>query len=315
MLVIHLCIGSVFLYSPLTVLGSVFQGPPNIGDEQHRIVIWNLRLPRALAAALVGANLAIVGAAFQSLFRNPLADPYVLGVSSGAAVGGALAVAFGSSASFFGLGTVACAFAFAWLGLAAVLLLSRRAGGLSLATLLVSGVAVGTLLWALVTFVLVSAGQDAQKILSWLLGSLVGIDYPRVAILTGACAIGALAFARLARPLTIFATGEESAARLGVSVESVKRSTLAFGSLGVAATVACAGIVGFVGFFVPHVARRIFGADLRSMLPGAAILGALSVTFADLIAQRAVPGQEVNLGVVTAILGAPFLLFAVRRTG
>jgi iron complex transport system permease protein len=307
---LHLTLGSVFFYSPAELIGAIVSGPSAANDSQTHFIIWEVRFPRAVAAALVGAGLSMTGACFQALFRNPLADPYIVGVSSGAAVGGVLALILGVS---WGFGSIAMALATALLGLAAVFAIARVGGALSLSTLLLAGVGVGSFLWALITFLLVSAGQDAGKVLFWLLGSFVGADWTKVAILFVSCTVGGSALFAIARPLTIFSVGEESAARLGVETERLKWFVLIAGCALAASAVASVGIIGFVGLFVPHIARKFVGPDLRVLLPACVLLGSAVLIAADLIAQRAIPGTEVNVGIVTAIIGAPFLIVAMRR--
>jgi iron complex transport system permease protein len=210
-------------FSAREMFSALFAGP---GDSAAQTVFWDLRLPRFIAAAVVGAGLGVVGAAFQSLFRNPLADPYILGVSSGAAVGGALATMIPAFA-MGGIGSFLAAFATAALGMMAVISLARRvAGRVQLASLLLAGVAVGSFLWAGVTFVLVTAGEDSSKVLFWLLGSFAAMDWNRVVLLVLVTMTGYVFLARVARQLTDFSTGEETAIRLGVDTERLKWATL-----------------------------------------------------------------------------------------
>jgi iron complex transport system permease protein len=304
----HLLWGGVF--SAGDIWSALLAGPGS--ETPAQVALWDIRLPRACCAMLVGANLACVGAAFQCLLRNPLADPYVLGVSSAAALGGAVATLLGVSTALAGLGGFLAAFVAALAGLAAVLLIGRAKGTLALGSVLIAGVAVGSFLWALVTFTLAISGQDSGKILGWLLGSFVSMDWGRtlwVAVFGG---IGYFVLAVRSRALTVFSIGEESASRLGVEVENLKWGVLLAGTAMTAAAVSAVGIVGFVGLFTPHIGRRLFGLELRRLLPASALIGAAGVTIADLIAQKAVPGQEINVGVVTALMGAPFLVALLR---
>ncbi|MCH8275286.1 MAG: iron ABC transporter permease [Armatimonadetes bacterium] len=316
---VHVGVGSEFWYSPAKILTVIFAGPPRMDDVSgafpDQLIIWNLRLPRACAAALVGANLGSVGAAFQALFRNPLADPYVVGISSGAAVGGVIASMLGIWAIAGGFAGIGLAFLTALASLGLVVAIARAQGVLALSTLLMAGVAVGSFLWALITFLLVSSGQDAGRVLFWLLGSLVSIDWPRVGTLALFGAVGFAFLAGRSRALTVFAVGEESAARLGVSTEAVKWTVLLAGSGMAAAAVASVGIIGFVGLFVPHICRRLTGPDMKRLLPASALMGAVGLLIADLLAQRAIPDREINVGIVTALIGAPFLVALLRRKG
>ncbi len=308
---LHLSFGSHYVFSPLEVIRLIFSEP--VGDEMQRnsIVLWELRLPRALGSILIGANLAVVGACFQALFRNPLADPYVVGVSSGAAVGGVLALLFGLSAGW-GFGSMGFAFLTAIAALGLVMLIARAQGALNLSTLLIAGVAVGSFLWALITFLLISSGQDAGKVLFWLLGDMRAITFQRIMSLSVITTLGFFLLWKNGKALTLFSVDEGSAANMGVSTERVKWTVLLTGSAMAASAVAAVGIIGFVGLFVPHIARRIVGAQLTILIPASAILGAAILLIADLIAMRAIPGVEINIGIVTALIGAPFLLVLLR---
>jgi len=298
-------------FSAGEMVSALFAGP---GDTGAQTVFWDIRLPRFVAAAVVGAGLGVVGAAFQSLFRNPLADPYILGVSSGAAVGGALATLLPAFAG--GVGTFLAAFATAALGMLAVIGMAKRvAGRVQMASLLLAGVAVGSFLWAGVTFVLVTAGEDSGKVLFWLLGSFAAMDWNRVLLLAVVSLVGYIILARSARQLTVYSTGEETAMRLGVDTERLKWVTLLTGTSISAVAVSAVGIIGFVGLFVPHIARRLFGPDLRVLLPASALVGASGLAAADVVAQRILGGQEMNVGIVTALVGAPFLLVLLKKKG
>jgi iron complex transport system permease protein len=310
LLVVHICFGGVFSLSD--VWTGLLDGP---GTSPSQTVVWDIRLPRAIGASLVGANLACVGAVFQSLFRNPLADPFIMGVSSAAAVGGAIAtllpigLAVGISHEF---ATFLCAFVTAILGMGAVLGLARGTRG-PVANLIIAGAGIGSFLWALVTFILMSAGQDSGRVLAWLLGSLVGVTWQSVIPLFFFGLVGFAGLLSVSRALTVFTVGEDSSARLGVDVPRLKWQVLIYGTAMAAAAVASVGIVGFVGLFTPHIARRLVGPNVRPLLVASGLLGASAVLFADTLAQRLVFGQEVNLGVVTALLGAPFLVGLLRR--
>jgi iron complex transport system permease protein len=307
--VVHLVGAGAFSFP--SMFGALFDGP---GQEPSQVVLWQLRMPRFVAAALVGGGLGVVGAAFQALFRNPLADPYILGVSSGAAVGGAIASLLPLAYAFGGLSSFLAAFCTAAIGMLAVIAMARRvAGRVQLASLLLSGVAVGSFLWAAVTLVLVLAGQDSNRVLFWLLGSFSGMGWGKVAVLALVTVGGCLQLLRSSRQLTVFATGEETAMRLGIDTERLKRSALFVGTAVTAVAVSAVGIIGFVGLFVPHIARRLFGPDLRVSIPASFLIGAGGMAAADLVAQRVLGGQEINVGVVTALVGAPFLVTVLRK--
>ena len=271
-------------------------------------------MPRFLAAIFVGATLGVVGASFQALFRNPLADPYILGVSSGAAIGGAIASLLPAAFALAGLGPFFLAAVTAMLGMLAVIGLAKRAAGrVQLASLLLAGVAVGSFLWAGVTLLLVLAGEDSNRVLFWLLGSFAASDWNRALIVGCTFIVGAYLLRKWVRALTVFTTGEEAALRLGVATERLKWTVLLVGTAMTAAAVSAVGIIGFVGLFVPHIARNLFGPNLKKAIPASALIGASGMAAADVVAQRALPGQEINVGVITAIVGAPFLLKILRR--
>lgn len=311
-LALHLLIGSG-LFSAQQVLHGLQAGPPSLESSPEQIVVWSLRLPRALAAFATGAALATSGAALQALFRNPLAEPYILGISSGAAVGGVLAALLGVEAIAGVHGTFLMAFASAILCMSLVLGFARSRFGISVQTVLIVGVTLGTFLWALVTLLLTLQGADANRILFWLLGSFVGADWNRVITVSATVLVGFLILRTYAKPLTLFAAGEETASSLGVNVERLKWGVMLTASGIAAAAVAAFGIIGFVGLFVPNLARRVAGISLSGSLPGSALLGGTAVVIADLLAQRLIPGREINVGVLTALMAAPFLLLLARR--
>jgi len=297
----------------------ILAGPEGQG-AQHTIV-WQIRLPRGIAVMLVGAMLGAVGSAFQALLRNPLAEPYIVGVSSGAAVGGALALVFGVAGFAGGLSGMGAGFIGGLGALALVFALARRHGQVDVTTLLLAGVAVGALLSALLSFILLYAGQDTNRVLGFLLGHTSDMTWAKVAALAPILLIGLSLLMATSRALNAFAMGEGTAQRLGVDVPRLSRTILVTGTAMTAATVGAVGIVGFVGLVAPHIARRTVGVDWRVSLPMAALVGMLVMLLADLIAQRGLslltgnPGMEVNVGIVAAILGAPSLLILLRKQG
>ncbi len=298
--------------NPSQIVNEILAGDRG-GATAENAILWKIRLPRVLACALVGAILGVVGSAFQALFRNPLAEPYVVGVSSGAAVGGALALVLGLSGLLAGLGTAAFAFAGGLAALLLVLALAGRRGRTDVQTLLLAGVVVGALLSAVLSLVLFAAGQDTNQILRWLMGSMTPMYWERVALLAAALALGLAFLAPRAKQLNALAVSEDSAQRLGVRTGRLRTIILATGSAMTAATVGSVGVIGFLGLVAPHIARRLLGVDWRVSLLGAGGIGAVLLILADLLAQRAVPGAELPVGIVTALLGAPFLLALLRR--
>lgn len=302
-----------------TLLDAVGLVPLPAEHARDAAVLGVIRAPRVLLAALVGAGLGAAGAAMQGLFRNPLADPGLIGVSGGAALAAVAAIVFGGSLFGAAAGTLGL-----WLlpiaafagGLAATFLMARLGtiGGVAgVSTLLLAGVAVNALAGAL-TGLLVFMADDRQlrDITFWTLGSLAGARWAQVPVVAVLAGIPTLLLCALARPLNALLLGEAEAFHLGVRVESVKRLALVLAAFAVASGVAFTGLIGFVGLVVPHLVRLGFGADHRLVLPGAALLGGALLVVADLLARSLAVPAEIPVGVVTALLGAPFFLWLLR---
>ncbi|MGH3753415.1 MAG: FecCD family ABC transporter permease [Pseudonocardiaceae bacterium] len=286
---------------------------PTFTTVQDRIV-WDFRMPRALLAILVGAGLALVGAVLQAVVRNPLADPFLLGVSSGASLGAVLVLVLGSQA-VGGLGLSAAAFLGSLAALGAVYLLAQRSGRITAARLLLSGVAMAYLFQALFSFVLQQAqtGQVAQQVLFWLLGSLAGARWDVLPVPTIVLAAGLVVLLVQWRPLNALLAGEEIAASLGINVTRLRGGLFALTALLVGCLVAVSGAIAFVGLIVPHVARLLVGSDHRRVLPVTALAGAAFLLLADLAARTLAEPQELGLSIVTALAGVPFFLWLLRR--
>lgn len=288
--------------------------------ETERTIVWGIRVPRAVLALLVGALLAMAGAALQGLLLNPLADPYTVGVSSGAALGAGVATLLGLETVFGGYGVPLVAFVFAVGAMFIVYTLARSAGRVSVHSFLLAGIVVGSFLWALLSFVLaLAAGDPAQvqgKIIQWLLGSFdqSGPSGPwgYVRIAAPFAAFGLIALFAFARDLNVFSMGEETARHLGLETENLKIIIIAITSLITAAAVAVSGIIGFVGLVVPHICRKLFGPDHRVLIPTAALGGAILTVLADLASRAILPPSGLPVGIVTAMLGAPFFLYLLK---
>ena len=275
-------------------------------------IVMELRLPRVLTAALVGAGLAVAGTTFQGLLRNPLADPYVLGAASGAALGAAIAVIIPVSVVWLGFGLVhLLAFSGALIAVAVVWRLARTTSLSSLTALLLTGYAVGSLLAAGLSVAMYLSGAQLRQIVFYLLGGFSGASWPQLAAAAPLVVIGSVLILLRARSLNALLLGEETAANLGMNVRRERAILLGLASLVTAAAVAVSGLIGFVGLIVPHVVRLMVGPNARLVLPLSALVGAAFLTFADLVAR--IPG-ELPVGVVTAIVGAPFFLVILRRT-
>lgn len=309
-LLVYLALGSVTVPIP-TILHELMRG--DAGDfSTDNGIIWRIRLPRALACALVGALLSTVGAMFQALFRNPLAEPTIIGISSGAAVGGTTAILLGIS---IGFGRVAFASLGALVSLGLVLSLARRQGSVNVQTLLLSGVVMGSLLSGLTILNLTLAGLDSGKVLYWLLGSTTPMYPEHVGLLALVLTIGFLLSYRQSRALNALSVSEFMAERQGVDSRKLKSTVLVTSTVMTGVSVGLVGIIGFVGLVAPHIARRFVGNDLRKCLPLAALIGAAVLLVADILAQRLRPGAELPIGAITAVLGAPVLLWMLKKKG
>ncbi|MBC7806820.1 MAG: iron ABC transporter permease [Akkermansiaceae bacterium] len=276
-------------------------------------ILFDLRLTRVLLAALVGAALAVAGVVLQGLTQNSLADPYTVGVSSGASVGAGIAVLLGVSGAGNGLGGSLLAFVAALLTMVLVFTLSRIGGRVHTAGFLLAGIVVGSFLWSVTTLLLTIAQNDQKEILSFLMGRFNEARWPYVALLFPLTFAGIALFTLAGRGLDAFAFGEETARSVGVDTERFKAGTLALSALLTAASVSVAGIIGFVGLIAPHVARALVGPPHRGLVPASALVGATLCVVSDLIARTVLPGSEIPVGVVTALLGAPFFALLLRR--
>ncbi|MGV9898020.1 FecCD family ABC transporter permease, partial [Streptomyces tendae] len=299
------------------VLGSLLHRTGLGGTELDRVaesVLWNVRFPRIVLALLVGASLGCAGALMQGVFGNPLAEPGVIGVSSGAAVGAVAAIAFGLN--FLGTWTVSV-FAFVS-GLVTVLVvyaMSRSGGRTEVVTLILTGIAVNAFAGALIGLFLFFADTAAvNQITFWQLGSLAQATWPKVLAVLPCAALGLGLAPLYARRLDLLALGERPARHLGVDVERLRIVLVLVIALLTAAAVSVAGVIGFVGLVVPHLLRMAAGPGHRFLLPGSALLGALVLLAADLAARTVAEPAELPLGVLTALLGSPFFFWLLRRT-
>ncbi len=278
-------------------------------------IIWGFRLPRILLAVLVGAALAVAGALMQALFHNPMADPYIVGVSSGAALGAVLTVALGFSATVGLLNVLSLA---AFLGGLAITLLvyslSRRGGRVPVGTLLLTGIAIGGLVQAVTSFLLLQRGQsELREVMGWLMGSLANREWSHVQALLPYVAVGVVLALLRQRDLNILALGDETAHYLGINLERTKLMMLFIASLLAAAAVAVSGIIAFVGLIIPHLMRLLVGPNHRVLLPACLLCGGLLLVWADVLARTLIPGGELPIGIVTSVLGSPFFLYLLHR--
>lgn len=308
--------------SPLDIIKMTLNKAPIFNffatwQPSYETILFQIRLPRVIAGALVGAALASAGVLFQGLLRNPMADPYIIGTSAGAAFGATVAMMLPINLALLSFGLVPIAAFFGALG--AVLLvynLARVGGKTPVVSMLLAGFAVSAMLTAIMFFMVTLSGKPGllQNVYSFLMGSVSVSGWNKIIIVAPLIIGGVIAARFLAFRLNAFALGEEGAAYLGIDVERDKLIVLALGSLLTAAAVSISGLVGFVGLVVPHAMRLLFGPDHRLLLPAAAIFGGAFVVLADLLARTMLSPREIPLGILTAIIGAPFFIYLLRRT-
>lgn len=295
-------------------LAEVVAASRGIGDSTTVAIVQQLRFPRALVAGLVGAALAASGATFQALLRNPLAEPYILGVSGGAALGavGAIVLGFATGSAWI---VPSAAFCGALVAIALVLRIAATVGrSLDTHVLLLAGVVAGAFFnaWILLALTLTDA-ESFRSAIFWMMGSFAGSSWRSAAVFAVYFAPALLLLLALARPLNLMAIGEETATHLGARVERIKLLAYGVASLLTAASVAVAGVIGFVGLVIPHVVRLLWGSDYRFLIPASTLLGAAFLMAADAIARVAAAPTELPVGVVTAFVGVPFFVWLLRR--
>jgi len=282
-------------------------------DRVHEAIFIDLRLSRAVLAFLVGAALALSGAILQGYFRNPMADPFVVGVSSGASLGAVLATALGFEAAAFGFSGPGLMAFLSGLGIVSlVYALSLRRGGFKLETILLTGIAAGALASALTTFFLFMRSDSYDQAVFWLLGSFQLAEWGQVATIAPWVALCLFASIWLARDMDLLALGDETAQALGSPVRRVRKAFLAMSALLAALSVAVSGVIGFVGLVVPHWVRILIGPSHRSLFVSSALAGGTFLLYCDLLARNLLPA-ELPIGVITAAVGAPFFLYLLHK--
>lgn len=282
------------------------------------IILFQIRFPRVLGGALVGAALATAGVLFQGMLRNPMADPYIIGTSAGAALGATIAMVLPISIAFLGFGLVPLAAFVGGLGTVFLVYNLARVGGRTpIISMLLAGFVVSALLAAIISFMIAISDRldlNIRSVYSFLMGHISVVGWEQLAVITP-LVIGGVILARLyAFRLNAFALGEEGAAYVGVEVERDKVIILAVGSLLTAAAVSIGGLIGFVGLVMPHAVRLTLGPDHRLLVPASALAGAVFVVIADLLARILLAPAEIPVGIITAIVGAPFFLYLLRRS-
>ncbi|WP_223376734.1 FecCD family ABC transporter permease [Schnuerera sp. xch1] len=302
--IISISIGTVKI--PVHEIINIFNGG---GNETSRTIILNLRLPRVIASAVVGMGLSVVGAFFQGLLRNPMADPYVLGISSGAAFGATIAIISGFG--MFGLNFMA--FVASLITVFLVYIISKTGTKVSMTAMLLAGTAISAFISAIISLIMLINHDEFTRIVFWTMGGFNLINWNSVAFTTPIILIGSLAMYVFSRDINAILTGEEAAEHLGINTTLVKKIILVIGSLVTAAAVSISGIIGFVGLIIPHISRIIVGPDNRVLVPFSAISGAIFLTCANTLSQIILKPSEIPIGIITATFGGPFFIYLLIK--
>jgi iron complex transport system permease protein len=309
-ILLSLAVGSVFL-SPLDLWNTIL----GRGTDISTSILWKIRLPRTVLIALTGAALGGSGATYQGLFRNPLADPFLIGVASGAGLGAVIAMSVKWPYSFWGLMAVPmAAFIAALLTVFIVYTLARVGQTVPTTNLILAGVAFSSFATSLTSFLMIRSTSEVRRALGWLLGGASLGGWTAILAITPYLIIGLGILIFSGHALNLLQFGDDQAQQLGLNVTRVKRILLAASSLSTAAAVAFSGIIGFIGLIVPHVIRLWFGPDYRRLLPLSILGGATALLVADVIARIVIAPQEIPVGIVTSLAGAPFFLWVLRRS-
>ncbi len=282
---------------------------PTWSNIEESIII-QIRLPRIILGVLVGSALAVAGAAMQGMFKNPMADPYVIGISSGAALGATLAVVLGIGGTF---SVPILAFAGAVFSAFLVYNIAKTDTGMQVETLLLSGIAVAIFFSSLTSFLMYVAGENLHQIVFWIMGGLWARGWSHVAVAVVPISLGIIGIYAFARDLNVMQLGEESALTMGIEIELVKKILLALSALIAGVAVSVSGVIGFVGLIIPHMARIIVGPDHRILIPTSALAGAIFLIFADSVARTVISPAELPVGIITAFFGAPFFIYLLKK--
>ncbi|MBN2559022.1 MAG: iron ABC transporter permease [Clostridia bacterium] len=283
--------------------------------SQYFTIIFSIRLPRIAASILVGMGLSVCGVVFQGMFRNPMADPYVLGISSGAVLGAALAFVTGTQYALFSLGLVPLyAFIGAVMATTAVYLIAQKGGKLVTNTLILSGIAIGFLCSSVISIIIIASREQAHRILFWTMGSMTGSSWDTVLVMLPFILAGSLVLLLNAGNINILSTGDESAVSLGVNAGALKRLLLLTASMVTAISVCFCGTIGFVGLIIPHAVRYLTGPDHKKLMPVSALAGGIFLLLCDTAARTLFAPQEIPIGVITSLFGVPFFISLLLRS-
>ncbi|MEA1974454.1 MAG: iron chelate uptake ABC transporter family permease subunit [Bacillota bacterium] len=282
--------------------------------ETSKIILLNIRLPRIILSVIIGIALSTSGIVFQAIFKNPMADPYILGISSGAAFGATIVIILGISFSFIGLSAISLgAFIGAIATTTIVYNIARINSKAPTVTLLLSGIAISFFLSALINLIMTFNHDQVEKIVFWTMGSVSAASWNSVMVSVVPVVVGVIIFLVFSKDLNVILMGEETAQNLGVNVELLKKILLVVASIVSASVVAVSGIIGFVGLIVPHAVRIVVGPDHRKLFPFTIITGALFMIIADTISRVALEPTELPIGVITSLIGAPYFIFLLVR--
>ncbi len=274
-------------------------------------IVFDIRLPRIIMAGLAGAALAVAGAAYQGMFRNPLADPYLTGISQGAALGAVVGFILPRGIPMASIPLLS--FCGAALCVLSVFYIARTGKTLPMTTLILAGIAIGAFLASITSYLIIMSGDSAHTIISWLLGNLAMSDWQSVINALPYILVGITVIILMARPLNVLQLDEEQAQQLGINVEKVKLLVLAGATIATAAAVCFCGAIGFIGIIVPHAVRIVFGPNYRLLLPLSMLTGAIFLILADTAARTLIAPTEIPVGIITALVGAPFFLYLLRQ--
>ncbi len=314
-IIVGIMVGPVSI-SPVVILKIFYSQIPYLGDSivqtwphSYNAIVLDVRLPRVILGMLVGIGLAVSGCAMQGLFRNPMASPFICGVSSGGAFGAALAINLGLAYIFVPF----AAFLFSTLTVFSVYLISRVNGRVPIETLLLSGIAVSSFFSALVSLMLYLSDEKLERIVFWMMGGLWAASWDKVLVTIPFIVVSVPVFVFFSRELNALLLGEENASDLGINVEGLKKFILTLTALTVGACVAVSGVIGFVGLIIPHVTRILVGPDHKILIPSSVLMGSIFLILTDTLARTVIRPAELPVGIITSLFGVPFFLYLLRR--